>query len=329
MVFSLRRWFTTLTTPSPVVVPGSGVQLSVDELLRLRWPARQLVLTGGRSTVAAWPGPRPTRARGRGLEYQESRDYQPGDDIRQLDWRLTARTGRPHTKLYQEERERPVIVLVDLSPSMFFATQGAFKSVIAGRAAALLGWAAVQRGDRIGACLNITTGHQALRPTGGRRGILRLLQALVAGTRATTADGGDRLSLGASLHRVQRVARPGSLIFLLSDGYGLDDEAANQLTRLSRQTEVVICQILDRLELQPPPPGRYPISDGQQRAVWNTRTPAARAHSRALLAVHHERLQRLARRRGLPLLRLYTTDDVATALARGLREPWIRRELPL
>jgi uncharacterized protein (DUF58 family) len=326
MVFSLRRWFTTLTTPPAVVAAGTGVQLSVDELLRLRWPARQLELMGGRRSVAARPGPRPTRARGRGLEYQESRDYQPGDDIRQLDWRLTARTGRPHTKLYQEERERPVIVLVDLSPSMFFATQGAFKSVIAGQVAALLGWAAVQQGDRIGAFLSAPAGHQELRPAGGRRGILRLLQALVAWTQPGTADCGDGLGLGASLHRVQRVTRPGSLIFLLSDFYGLDEEADSQLNRLSRQAEVVACQILDPLELQPPPPGRYPISDGQQGAVWDTRTPAARAHDRTLLAARQGRIQRLARRRGLPLLRLYTADDVATALARGLREPWATAE---
>ena len=88
--------------------------------------------------------------RGRGMEYDESRPYQAGDDIRTLDWLVTARTGKPHTKLFREERERPVIVAVDYRPAMFFATQGSFKSVQAARCAALLAWRAAQQGDRLG-----------------------------------------------------------------------------------------------------------------------------------------------------------------------------------
>ena len=118
-------------------LPGV-VHVSSDELVRYRLQARELKLTSrlpARSTIT---GGHASRFRGRGMDYLESRDYQPGDDIRSMDWRVTARTNRAHVKLYQEERERPVVVMVDLGPGMFFATQGAFKSVIAARAAALM-----------------------------------------------------------------------------------------------------------------------------------------------------------------------------------------------
>ena len=110
--------------------------------------------------------------RGRGMEFEEVRAYQPGDDIRNMDWRVTARTGRPHTKLFREERERPVLFLVDLGPSMAFGTRVAFKSVVAARAAALLAWAARDNGDRIGGIVFAGKRHRELRPAARERGML-------------------------------------------------------------------------------------------------------------------------------------------------------------
>ena len=157
------------------------VHASSDELVRCRLQARDLRLDSRLSARSAITGVHASRFRGRGMDYQESRVYQSGDDIRSMDWRVTARTGRAHVKLYQEERERPVVVMVDLGPGMFFATRGAFKSVIAARAAALIGWAAIQNGDRIGALL-FNGGHHEIRPQGGQRGVLRLIRELVTAT---------------------------------------------------------------------------------------------------------------------------------------------------
>ena len=111
--------------------------------------------------------------KGRGINFEEVRRYQPGDEIRHMDWRVTARTGEPHLKLFQEERERPVIFVVDFTASMFFGTRVAFKSVIAARVATLLAWAALARGDRVGSLIFSEHGHQDLRPRGGRSGVLR------------------------------------------------------------------------------------------------------------------------------------------------------------
>ena len=129
-------------------VLNAATRVTSRELIELRRHARKLDLTRRRPALAQLAGNHASRFRGRGMDYQESRAYQPGDDIRNMDWRVTARSGRAHTKLFQEERERPVVFCIDLGPSLFFATRGALKSVIAARAATLLAWAAAAQGDR-------------------------------------------------------------------------------------------------------------------------------------------------------------------------------------
>ena len=125
----------------------SGVEASIDDLIGLRLRARRLELGIARRARHSMSGAHGSRFRGRGMEFAESRVYQPGDDVRSIDWRVTARTGRPHTKLFQEERERPVILLVDLGASMFFGTRTAYKSVLAAETAALIAWAAMHRSE--------------------------------------------------------------------------------------------------------------------------------------------------------------------------------------
>lgn len=258
--------------------------------------------------------------RGRGMDYQESRAYQAGDDIRAMDWRVTARAGEPHTKLFREERERPVVLCLDLNPGMFFASRGALKSVQAARAAALFGWAAVTQGDRVGA-LFFNHGHLELQPRPGRRGILRLVRELVTHTepRAALADGLEPGSLNAALLRLRRLVRPGSLVILISDFYGLDQDSTQHLLFLHRHTDLVALQVLDPLEISAPPAGRYSVTDGQVRRELEAVAPRVRRQYEQALAVQQEGVKRLLQGAGVALLRLSTTDNVATVLAAQLR----------
>ncbi len=200
------------------------------------------------------------------MDYQESRAYQAGDDVRSMDWRITARTGEPHVKLYQEERERPVVLFLDLNPGMFFGSRGMLKSVAAARAATLIAWAAAARGDRVGAML-FNDGHCALSPRGGKHGVLQLVRQLVAhtdpriGFEAQASPG----RLNEALIRLRRVSRPGSLIVLMGDFYGIDGNSAGHLLRLRQHNDVVAMQIVDPLEEAPPWPARY--SDRGRRAA--------------------------------------------------------------
>ena len=301
-------------------MPGV-VHVSSDELVQCRLQARDIRLDSHRPARSAITGAHSSRFRGRGMDYLESRAYQPGDDIRSMDWRVTARTSHAHVKLYQEERERPVVVMIDLGPGMFFATRGAFKSVIAARAAALIGWAAIQNGDRIGAFL-FNGGHHELRPLGGQRGVMRLIRQLV-----TATDPGAAMNQNIDVHgshlneallRLHRVARPGSLVFILSDFYAIDADTRRHLQRLRQHNDIVACQILDAVELEPPPAGRYAITDGTETGMLDTRSVARRRAYADYFADHHQSLQQLMQQSAVPLRRIATTDDVAQVLRFGL-----------
>ena len=304
------------TTTDPALNPSTRVTL--NELIQLRQQARNLGLFRTRVARAQLAGNHASRFRGRGMDYQESRIYQAGDDIRSMDWRVTARTGKAHTKLYQEERERPVVVCVDLNPGMFFASRGALKSVLAARAASLIGWAAAAHGDRIGALL-FNGEHHELPPRGGKHGVLRLIRELV-----TQSDPLQNLEhpphpqgLNGALARLRRVSRPGSLIFLLSDFYGIDDETGNHLMRLRQHNDVLAIQIVDALELTAPPPARYGVTDGRQVGMLDTRSAAVQHAYNDFFNQHHQALRNLMRSRAIPLLQLPTDAEVADVLRRG------------
>jgi len=294
------------------------VHVSSDELVQCRLQARELRLDSRRPARSAITGGHTSRFRGRGMDYLESRAYQPGDDIRSMDWRVTARTDSAHVKLYQEERERPVVVMIDLGPGMFFATRGAFKSVIAARAAALIGWAAIQNGDRIGAFL-FNGVHHELRPLGGQRGVMRLIRQLVTATDPATVAANQHgvaqnSALNDALLRLHRVARPGSLVFILSDFYGINADTRRHLQRLRTHNDIVACQVVDALELAPPPAGRYAITDGAETGLLDTETTSRRRAYADYFAEHHRAVRNLMQQSAVPLQRIATTDDVAQAL---------------
>ena len=295
----------------------SGIEVDVDDLIGLRFRAQRLELGIARRARQTMTGAHDSRFRGRGMEFAESRIYQPGDDVRTIDWRVTARTGRPHTKLFQEERERPVILLVDLGASMFFGTRKAFKSVLAAETAALIAWAAMHGGDRVGALVAGRSAHMELKPVAGRRGVLRVLRALTTLSRPARDDEGQKIDLSGSLLRARHVARPGSLLVIISDFYGLDEAAVGHLTRMRQHNDMLACWIHDALEREPPPPGRYGISDGWQTATLDTVSRRARARYTASFAGEFERLRTTLGRLAIPLLPIATGDDAAEALLRG------------
>lgn len=246
----------------------SQVHATLDELIGLRLRARELASGVRRRAHEPRGGTLHSPFRGRGMEYAESRPYSAGDDVRHVDWRVTARSGQLHSKLFHAERERVSAVVMDASPAMAFGTRGCFKSVQAARLAALFAWLALGEGDRLA---GVACGASAadMPVTGGRRGVLRLLDHLIAwqpapapATLQAAADGG----LADALQRLERVLRPGSHVLLTLDASSIDEASARVLSRLSRHHDVLACVLADALECEPLPPGRYPISDGQHRA---------------------------------------------------------------
>jgi len=142
------------TSAAPRFPIEGGAYVSLDELIRLRHLGADFETLQRQQNHNPLAGMIASRVRGRGMDFSEVRQYEPGDDVRTIDWRVTARTGKAHTKLFQEEKERPVMILTDQSHGMFFGSVFAFKSVIAAQAAALIAWSALSQGDGLEAsCL--------------------------------------------------------------------------------------------------------------------------------------------------------------------------------
>lgn len=296
--------------------PGNGVTVDLKELLALREEAKRLHLAPRGKVLATRSGGHLSRFRGRGMEFDESRVYQPGDDVRNMDWRVTARAGTAHVKLFREERERPVWLLVDLGPRMRFGTRVAFKSVTAARAAALLAWAAVDRGDRVGGLVFDETRHRELRPASRTRGVLPLLNALAAPPQP--GNGGGFAGVGEAMEHLVRLVRPGSLVFLLSDFAGVGPGQSSRLAQLAAGSELVLTLVWDPLETRAPPPGRYPVTDGVVTGLLDTGGRRRRDDYRRRFAEHRNLLEKLALRHHAHFMELGTDQPPGPTLARGL-----------
>jgi uncharacterized protein (DUF58 family) len=230
----------------------NGVLTTLDELTQLRHRSGELHLGVTRRARAPLAGNYLSSFRGRGMEFDEVRIYQPGDDVRTIDWRVTARTGKTHTKLFREERERPVFLLIDQSAAMRFGTRVAFKSVIAARVAALFAWNVASTGDRIGALVFNDHTHQELRPRPGRRGVLPLLRALTVTAVTQPVATPASPSWVMALNRSLRVVRPGSSIIVISDFRHPDVQAEQTLALLRRHCDVILVFVYDKLERELP-----------------------------------------------------------------------------
>ena len=297
---------------------GDGIHLTAAELIALRPRCHALRLPMRQAAASALAGAYRSRFRGRGVDFLESRNYQPGDDIRNMDWRVTARTGRAHTKVFQEERERPVLVVMDASPSLYFGTRHRLKSVAAGQMAAAIAWAAIRRGDRVGGFLFAPGRHRELRPAGGRRGAMRMIQGLVDWLEPKQIDGDENEQLSTALERVRHTVRPGSLVIVISDFFGMDEDCNRHLSRLRQHNDVIGCQVLDAAEYQLPE-GRYPITDGEQTSVLDTGQKNSLKRYQAMGHKHLKEPRRMFQKHQCGWLVLNTHDDPVDVLGRELR----------
>jgi len=291
---------------SMVNVPvNERVSVTLKALLDLAKVAASINLQ--RSSIKAQQsGGYISRFKGRGMEFEESRIYQPGDDIRSIDWRVTARTGKTYTKVFREERERPVFISVDNRHTMQFATRGVFKSVLAAKIAGLMAWTAQNHGDRIGGQIYTDVTCRELKPQNGKHAVLRFFNALINQDKSSQVD---HVTLDHILARLTQHARPGSLVYIISDFRGINEQAEIHLAKLSQHCDVVLIFIYDPLESQLPDKGRYRFTDDGRDVVVDTAD-----HQRVLkyqqhFAMRQHTLQRIAKKMGLAFIQCSTAED--------------------
>ena len=300
---------------SDVTAPARGAYADLNDLIALRFSARQLRLARRNRALSALAGPNKSNFRGRGIDFEEVRNYQPGDDIRTIDWRVTARTGSAHTKLFREERERPVLVVVDQRSSMFFGSSHCFKSVLAAQLASLIAWSALDAGDRVGGLVFNGEEHREIRPRRSRKNVLALLSQVAEYNRNLPLSAASEAgSFAAMLSNLRRIARPGSSLFLVSDFDGASREHAREhLFQLAQHTELTAIACTDPLESKLPRAGKYAVTNGSERSELYTADRKLRSTYQRHFQQQREMLSQDLLRLGIPLLQA-STDSAPFSL---------------
>ncbi len=290
---------------------AKGAKTDLASLIRLRFGAVRLNLFAKRRAQSVLAGTAGSHFRGRGLDFEEVRHYQAGDDTRAIDWRVTARTGTAHTKLFREEKERPVFLAIDQRRSMAFGSQRCFKSVQAAEVAALLGWAALRQSDRIGGLVFNDQQHEEVRPQRSQHAILQLLRQIDQFNsdlpRADYANCSQQINSIAL--ELRQIARHGSAVFIVSDFYGLDKTGVKQLYQLKRHNDVTAIVISDPMEYQLPVKGGSVVTNGEQRFPIDLSNKNLRKEFARQAMMRRDALKQDFIQCGIPSIEISTKDD--------------------
>lgn len=249
----------------------AGVDVDLEDLLNVQTRLTGLSLRHLRRQNSLASGTRQTRVRGRGMEYEESRAYVVGDDVKTMDWRVMARTGEAYTKVFAEEKERSLMLAIDLSSSMFYGTRFAFKSWAAAQLAAHIGWLACFDGDRLGALIVSPEDHYPVKPLKTRSGLMTMFHRLVQACQRTLPVQMSDSRLNAMLTELQHSVIPGSTIVLVSDFLGVDDQTPEILRALGKHQDIVAFWIHDSSETEVWQAGPYPVAIDSQNIILDTR----------------------------------------------------------
>lgn len=299
----------------PYLISQPGIRISLAELIEMRHRVREVQLFSTPSQRSPLIGLHHSKLRGRGVDFDQVRVYQAGDDVRTIDWRVTARTQEPHTKLFQEERERPIFIMVEQSRRLFFGSGLMFKSVLAAQAAALVGWAALGHNDRVGGLVFGDNEHYEIKPRRSKQSLLQLLNRLVRVNQSLhTEAAADRDTFGVALRRAREVMRPGSLAIILCDERALTDSAEQQLALLSRHCDLLLLPLSDPLDHALPAAGLLRFADRGAHLELDTLNADLRQSYRAQGEARQARWELLAQKLRVLMMPLSTQREMVEQL---------------
>lgn len=289
--------------------------------MRLRHRARGFSFLPRQPVGSLLSGKHASKLRGRGLNFEELRHYRPGDDIRTMDWKVTNRTGKPHVRVYTEERERPVMLLVDQRVSMFFGSQVNMKSVTAAEIAALAAWRVLDAGDRVGALVFGDDSVTEVRPERSQKTVMRILGTLERSSKALLDD--DRPAsnpdqLNAVLKKAEQLCKHDTLIIVISDFDGWDDESVKRVKRLSRHNDLISSYVFDPLEKELPESQSLVVSDGSMQLEVKTREKNLGKKFSESFDSNVSAIEQELKKHRVPVIPIQTVDPVHEQLVKAL-----------
>lgn len=295
-----------------------GLIANMEDLLKSRFAARHINLGQSRTTTHPSATNHLSSLKGRGMDFAEVRSYQAGDDIRHMDWRVTARTNKPHLKTYQEERERPVFFVLDYTSSMHFGTRRTYKSVMAANVFAHLAWAAHYHKDRVGGIIFSNDHHTEIKPSNRQPSIIHLLKHL-SNPQYLEKTNADSNAFLTALQRIQRIARSGSLVFILSDFAKASDSIKHEIKKINQHCHVCNLFFYDPIEVSVPKKQPYTFSDGIAKMRINLTKPAAIKTYESLFLARQQWLTTLHKTQNISFIPFSTEAVILQTLQRALR----------
>ena len=291
-----------------------GAYAELDSLVALQFKTGGFSLKHNQPVHSLLFGRRASHVRGRGLDFEELRGYVAGDDVRSIDWRVTARAKKPYVRVYSEERDRPTMLVVDQRINMFFGSRRSMKSVVAAEIAALAAWRVFHQGDRVGAFIFNDEITDQVRMHRSRATVLRILDRIAGQNHLLRADTRSQPRperLNSILDSVARVCHHDALILIASDFDGVDERTRDLLLHLSRSNDVICCLAYDPLAVKLPPAEQLVVSDGElqvelqlgQEKIRKSILEASDKRIRAILSWQHEL--------GIPVLPISTAESVS------------------
>ena len=298
---------------SIIDIEPTGAYAHLESLQKLRYSAGPLVNRAIINASTNNSGHHRSRALSRGMEFEEVRLYQAGDDVRTIDWRVTARTQVTHTKRYQDEKEKPVITLVDQRHSLFFGSQSCFKSVYACYLAAIINWCTLKRNDKAGGMVIDTYNINETRPARSHKTVNQWLQQLHKSNQQLNAElNHAEPSFSASLKQLRRVATSGYECFIISDFYDLDAQCEQYLFDLSRKHRISLCWLVDPLEKMIPLLQDVTLSNGIDKTSLSITSLQQNEHEDSFL-IKRQEMESLCKRLRINLHEI----DISEALIKN------------
>ncbi|MEM9254276.1 MAG: DUF58 domain-containing protein [Pseudomonadota bacterium] len=297
------------------------VYTSLQALVRLRYTAQGFNYLPRQPVRSLLSGRKRSRLRGRGLDFDEIRHYRPGDDIRTMDWKVTNRTGKPHVRVYTEERDRPVIAVVDQRLPMFFGSRRKMKSVAAAEVAAITAWRVLSVGDRIGALLFNDRRTVEVRPSRNSQRVMGWLGDLADMNNAlsVTADNSSNQdALTGALRALERTVDHDHLVVLISDFYGWNDAALDTIKRVGGHNDVICALIYDPLEKDISNANKLVVSDGRYQLEVEPDSKGLGEKFEADFKSSIAQVQNELKRHDIPVLMIETVTDVSDQLRHQL-----------
>ncbi|MFW8604149.1 DUF58 domain-containing protein [Rhizobium beringeri] len=308
---------------------GDGVHVSTEQLVALEARARDLSFVQKARSHQQLAGRMQSAMRGRGLIFEELRDYLPGDDIRSIDWRVTARSTRPVVRVYSEEKERPALIIVDQRINMFFGSRRSMKSVTAAEAAMLCAWRILGSGDRVGGFVFGEGATSEVKPHRSRNAVIAFAEKVArqnASLRADSKNEPDPQALDKVLSAVANIAHHDHLVVIVSDFDGHTATTRDILLRLSSRNDVICLLVYDPFLLELPTSGDIVVSGGGPQAELALRTASVRSSIDAFARNRGRELRAWQTELGLPMLPISAAEETAPQLRRLLEQSaWRQR----